>query len=667
MTNPLLAPFPGPFGLPPFDRIRDADFAPAFEVALAEARAAYAAIAADPRPADFANVVGAMERAEQTLAQVGGVFWNMVGADSNDARQAIESDMAPKLAAFSSSVLLDPALYARLKAVPEAGLGQEEARVLMLYRRAFRRAGAELDGPARARMAGITERLAVLTTEFGQKALAEEKDWMLPLSDDDLQGLPDALVAALRAAGTERGQEGPVMVLSRSLVVPFLQSSPRRDLRRRIHAAWIARGANGNANDTRALVTEILTLRQERARLMGHASFAAFKLETEMAGTPDRVRDLLTTVWPKALAKAAEDEAILLARARADGVNDALGAWDWRYYAEARRRQEHDLDEAVLKPYLPLDAMIGAAFDVAGRLFGLSFRPLDVPLYHPDVRAWEVTRDGAHVGIFIGDYFARPSKRGGAWMSDFRPQHKLDGGQSPIIVNVCNFAKGDPALLGWDDARTLFHEFGHALHGLLSDVTWPMVSGTSVARDFVELPSQLYEHWLEVPEVLKAHARHHQTGAPMPDDLRDRLLAARTFDAAHGTVEYTAAALVDLTLHGEAPPADVLARQEAILTDLGLPAAIRPMHSASHFRHLFAGDGYSAGYYSYMWSEVMDADAFEAFEEAGDPFDRATADRLYRLLSSGGSVAPERLYTDFRGRLPGVEALLRGRGLIPAT
>jgi len=672
MTNPLLAPFDTPFGLPPFAAIGDDHFAPAFEAALAEARARIAAIADSPDPPTFANTIAALELAEQTLDRVGGVFWNLAGTDSNPAREALERDLAPRLAAFSSEITMNAALWARIRSLWEAretlGLSAEELRVLTLYRRMFVRTGADVQGPARERLKEVKERLAVLSTQFAQNVLADERDWVMEVADADLDGLPAFVVDAARAAGAERGRAGPVITLSRSLIVPFLQFSPRRDLREKAWRAWAARGANGGATDNRALAAEILKLREERARLLGYDSFAAFKLEPEMAKTPGNVRDLLMRVWDPARRRALADQAALTAMLHADGVNGDLEPWDWRYYAERRRRALHDLDEEAIKPFLPLDGMIAAAFDVAQRLFGLSFAPLDVPLHHPDARAWEVTRDGRHVAVFIGDYFARPSKRSGAWMSGFRGQRKLGGEVRPIVINVCNFAKGDPALLSWDDARTLFHEFGHALHGMLSDVTYPMVSGTGVARDFVELPSQLFEHWLEVPAVLDAHARHWQTGAPIPAELRDRLIAAATYDQGFATVEYLASALVDLAFHEGAAPADPMAAQEEVLAALGVPKAIGMRHATPHFAHVFAGDGYSAGYYSYLWSEVMDADAFDAFREAGDPFDAATARRLERfILSAGGSEDAETLYLRFRGRMPGVEPLLRGRGLLDAA
>ena len=672
MTNALLAPWTTAFALPPFDLIRDEDFAPAFDAGLAEARAAIAAIADNPAPASFANTIDALELAEATLDRVAGVFFNIAGSDSTPAREALQRDLAPKLSAFSSEITNNRALFGRIDALWQArgtlSLTDEQQRVLMLYRRMFVRAGAELDGDRAERMTAVKSRLAVLGTEFTQNLLADERAWFMELAEADLEGLPDFVVASARAAAAERDLPGHIVTLNRSLIVPFLQFSPRRDLRQRAYLAWVARGANGNAQDNRAIAAETLALRQERAALLGYPDFAAFKLETEMAGTPAAVRDLLMRVWTPARAKALADAAVLQGLMQAEGVNGDLEAWDWRYYSEQRRKAEHDLDEAALKPYLSLDAMIGAAFDCATRLFGLAFTPLDVPLYHPDARAWEVTRNGKHVAVFIGDYFARGSKRSGAWCSAIRSQRRLGGDVQPVVVNVCNFAKGDPALLSYDDARTLFHEFGHALHQMLSDVTYGFISGTSVARDFVELPSQLFEHWLEVPEVLVKHARHVATGEPMPRDMLERLLAAGTYDQGFATVEYVASALVDLAFHEGAASADPMAREAEILAEIGMPRAIRMRHATPHFAHVFAGDGYSSGYYSYMWSEVMDADAFEAFEEAGNPFDPAVAARLEtHILSAGGSQEADALYTAFRGRMPGVEALLRGRGLVDAA
>ncbi|MDD7971178.1 M3 family metallopeptidase [Roseinatronobacter alkalisoli] len=666
MTNPLLAEWQTEFQLPPFADIRDADFAPAFDMAMERGRAAYAAIAANPDAPTFANTIAAMECADDLLDRVAGVFFNLAGSDSNPAREELQRALSSKLSAYSSEIINNRALFDRISAIWDQrdtlDLNDEQMRVLMLYQRMFVRAGAALQGKDAARLTDVKSRLASLGTQFTQNLLADERDWMMPL--DDLAGLPDFVVANARAAAQERGRDGHVVTLNRSLIVPFLQFSTRRDLRERAYTAWGARGANGGETDNRAIAAEILALRSERALLLGYENFARYKLETEMARTPDAVRDLLMQVWKPARAKAMADAARLEVMLHEDGYQGPLEPWDWRFYAEKLRRAEHDLDEAALKPYLSLDAMVNAAFDCANRLFGLEFRALDVALYHADARAWEVTRNGRHMAVFIGDYFARASKRSGAWCSTMRSQRKLGGEVRPIVVNICNFAKGDPALLSYDDARTLFHEFGHALHQMLSDVTYGLISGTSVARDFVELPSQLYEHWLEVPEVLALHARHVDTGEAMPQAMLDRLLAAQNFDQGFATVEYVASALVDLEFHDGPAPGDPMQKQAQVLDALGMPRAIRMRHATPHFAHVFSGDGYSSGYYSYMWSEVMDADAFDAFREAGDPFDPDTAARLEEfILSAGGRDEAEALYTAFRGRMPGVGALLKGRGL----
>ena len=668
MTNPLLESWDTAHEIAPFDRIEDAHFAPGFETALAEARAEIAAIADNPEPATFANTIEALEQAGGALDKVLSVFFTVAGADSNAARQALQREFSPKLAAYSSEIYSNAVLFGRVEALWQGrealGLDPQQARLLYLTRRGFIRAGAALTGGEAQRMKEIMQRLAELGTSFTQNLLADEAGWHMELGEEDLDGLPDFVVKAARAAGAEKGADGPVITLSRSLIVPFLQYSPRRDLREKAFRAWEARGANGGETDNRAIAAETLALREERAKLLGYESFAAFKLETEMAGEPAAVRDLLMQVWEPAKAQAEADAARLTAMMQEDGINGALAPWDWRYYAEKRRRAKHDLDDAALKPYLQLDRMIEAAFACANRLFGLEFSPLDVPLYHPDCRAWEVTRGGQHVAVFIGDYFARGSKRSGAWCSAMRGQAKVPQVQGPVVINVCNFAKSDPALLSYDDARTLFHEFGHALHQMLSDVRYERLSGTNVARDFVELPSQLYEHWLEVPEVLGEFATHVETGAPMPKEMLDKVLKAANFDMGFQTVEYVASALVDLAFHEGPPPADPMAKQAEVLAELGMPQAITMRHATPQFAHVFAGDGYSSGYYSYMWSEVMDADAFAAFEEAGSAFDPATARALEEnILARGGSEEAETLYTAFRGRLPGVEALLKGRGL----
>ena len=668
MTNVLLQDWDTPFQIAPFDAISDDDFAPALDIALARHRAEIDAIAVSDTPATFANTIEALEAVGRDLDKVLGTFYTVAGADSNPEREALQRDFSPKLAAHFAEISGNKALFARVADVYSAReqleLTDEQARVLMLTHRGFVRSGAALEGEDEARMKVIKGRLAELGTSFTQNLLADERDWCMELDEDDLAGLPDFVVDTARAAGEEKGANGPVVTLSRSLIVPFLQFSTRRDLREIAYKAWTARGANGGETDNRAIAAEILALREERAKLLGYESFAAYKLETEMAKTPEAVRGLLMDVWKPARAQANADAQALEQMLIEDGVNGPLAPWDWRFYSERRRKELHDLDEAEVKPYFQLERMIEASFACASRLFGLEFRPLDIPLYHPDCWAWEVTRDGDHVAVFIGDYFARGSKRSGAWCSAMRAQAKYPEVQAPVVINVCNFAKGDPALLSYDDARTLFHEFGHALHQMLSNVTYESVSGTSVARDFVELPSQLYEHWLEVPEVLREYAVHADTGEAMPAALLDNVLAAATYDMGFQTVEYVASALVDLAFHDSAAPADPMVKQAEVLAELGMPAAISMRHATPHFAHVFAGDGYSSGYYSYMWSEVMDADAFAAFEEAGGPFDPEQAQALEaHILSTGGSADAGELYKAFRGRLPGVEALLKGRGL----
>lgn len=671
MTNTLLLEWDGAFGLPDFDKISEQDFAPAFDAALAAARTRIAEIAEAETTPTFENTIEALEQADDTLSRVAAIFFTLVSTQASSALEALQRDISPKLAAYSSEITMNRALFERIEALwqqrDSLNLTDEQDRVLMLTRRGFVRAGAMLEGDDRDRLKAITQRLAVLGTQFAQNILADERNWSMALGPKAVAALPEFLQSAAEAAGRERGADGPVITLSRSLIVPFLQFSPDRALRKAAWQAWTSRGASGGDTDNRAIATETLRLRAERAALLGFETFAEFKLDIEMAKTPANVKDLLMEVWTPARAAALQDAEKLTEMLHDDGIQGELEPWDWRYYAEKRRAAEHNLNEAELKPYFQLDRMIEAVFACANRLFGLEASPIQVSLHHPDARAWEITRNGQHIAVFIGDYFARGSKRSGAWCSTLREQSKTRGDTRPIVLNVCNFAKppdGKPALLSYDDARTLFHEFGHALHQMLSNVTYERVSGTSVPRDFVELPSQLYEHWLDLPEVLSEYATHAVTGEPMPKALLDRLLAASTYDMGFQTVEYVASALVDLEFHSAAPPADPMQRQAEILDDIGMPRAITMRHATPHFAHVFAGDGYSSSYYSYMWSEVMDADAFQAFEETGDPFDPETAARLEKfILSVGGSRDAVELYTAFRGRMPGPEALLKGRGL----
>jgi peptidyl-dipeptidase Dcp len=678
--NPLLGQWTGPFGLPPFESIAPEHYKPAFDQALAEQQTQIAALADSPEPPTFANTIEALERSGQTLKKVGGVFFNLAGSHTNDAIQAVEREMAPVLAKHRNSIFMNDALYRRVEALyrnrESLGLSPEQARVLDRYHTIFVRAGAKLAPEEKKRLAAITERLASLGTQFSQNVLADERSYQLVLDGEaDLEGLPSFLREAAAQAAEERGLKGKYAItLSRSSIEPFLQFSKRRDLREQAFKAWVARGDTGGATDNKAIIAETAALRAERARLLGYETFADFKLADTMAKTPDNVQKLLNDVWTPARARAQEERDDLQAQAQSQGDNIAIEPWDWRYYADQVRMARHNLDEATIKPYFQLDRIIDAAFETAHRLFGLSFQELkSFPRYHPDIRAWQVVdAAGAPVGTFIGDYFARSSKRSGAWMSAFRSQERLTGDIRPIIVNVMNFAKGgagEPSLLSFDDARTLFHEFGHGLHGLLSNVTYPLLAGTSVSTDFVELPSQLYEHWLSQPDILRRYATHYRTGEPIPEDLLERLMAARNFNQGFATVEYLASAFVDLELHRrrDLSNLDVSAFERETLAKIGMPREIIMRHRTPHFTHVFSGDGYSSGYYSYLWSEVLDADAFTAFEETGDAFNREMADKLKRFIYSAGNLRdPAEAYTAFRGRLPTADALLAKRGLVAA-
>ena len=677
-VNPLLAPWATPFEAPPFDAIKDGDFGPAFEEALAAHRVEIDQIANDVVAPTFENTIVALENSGRTLSRVSSVFWNLAGANTNDVLQAIEREISPKLAQHWNAITSNAALFARVDAVMQAadaaGLDAEQRRVLERTHLAFVRAGSRLQGDNKKRMSDIIARLATLGTQFSQNVLADERSYVLPLTDDDIAGLPDFVVATARKTAEERGEKAKyVVTLSRSLIEPFLTFSPRRDLREQAFKAWTSRGENGGATDNRAIIAETLALRRERAQLLGYETFAAYKLDNSMAKTPANVRTLLDTVWPAAKAKAAIEREKLQAMARSEGANMTIEPWDWRYYSEKVRKAEYDLDEASVKPYLPLDRIIEAAFYTANRLFGLQFKErTDLALYHPDVRAFEVAdTKGQPVGLFLGDYFARSSKRSGAWMSSYRSQERLGGDIRPIIVNVCNFAKGadgEPALLSFDDARTLFHEFGHALHGLLSDVTYPSLSGTSVSRDFVELPSQLYEHWLTSRDVLEKFARHYKTDEAMPAAMIDKLRAAQTFNQGFATVEYLSSAILDIDYHSEVfaeAHETPLAFETARLTQIEMPREIVMRHRTPHFSHIFSGDGYSSGYYSYLWSEVLDADAFAAFEETGNVFDLDVAARLKQFVYGAGGLRKEdEAYIAFRGKLPSVDGLLKQRGLV---
>jgi len=672
--NPLLSPWTGPFGAPPFASIRAEHFRPAFTEAINQARAEVVAIKANPDAPSFDNTILGLERSGDALDRVARVFYHLVGADSSDELEAIQREIAPILARESSAVLLDDELFRRVDAVHAAldasGLDAEARRLVERHHLAFVRAGAGLPADKKARLAEIGERLATLGANFGQNVLADEKAYLLVLDGpDDVVGLPPEFLDSAAETAAERGHPGKhAVTLSRSSIEPFLQFSARRDLREKAFRAFLVRGANPGAHDNGPVMSETVRLRAEKARLLGYASFAEHKLADTMAKTPEAASGLMRQVWAPARAAALAEGEALQKMIAEEGGNFALQPWDWRYYAEKRRRALYDFDERALKAHLPLDNIIAAAFSVAHRLFGLSFSERhDIELPHPDARAWNVSdASGAPVALFIGDYYARPSKRSGAWMSSLRDQGRLDGVTLPIVQNVMNFARaGDSCLLSYDEAHTLFHEFGHGLHGMLSDVTYRRLSGTHVSRDFVEFPSQLYEHWLDQPEVLREFALHHETGAPMPQSLLDSLHAARKYGESFSTVEFLASAFLDMAVHSLPDPGaiDVAAFQAKELAAIEMPETIAIRHAAPHFQHVFAGDGYSAGYYSYLWSAVLDSDGFDAFTETGDAFNPELAEKLKRYVyAAGNSRPPEDAYAAFRGRAPKPEALLRKRG-----
>ena len=686
--NPFFESWTTPFGMPPFDRIRPEHFPPAFDHGMQEQIAEIAAIVASSAAPSFADTIEALERSGRLLERVSRVFFNLDASNTDDALEAIARDYAPRLAQHQIRIALHPALFALIANLyarrASLGLDPDQLRLIERYYLRFVRSGALLSAAQKERMAAISERLASLHTLFGQNVLHDEQDWQLVLDETDLDGLPGFARAAAAQAAEERGIAGRYAVtLSRSAVEPFLTFSSRRDLRRALWEAWTARGAKGGASDNAPIIREIVALRAEQARLLGYENFVDYRLDDTMAKTGEAVEGLLLQVWEPAKEKARDERAALEAVARAEGLNEAIQPWDWRYYAEKVRQAQYDLNEADIKPYFVLDNMVEAAFDTAGRLFGLTFTEReDLPVYHPDVRVWEVRDEaGNHVGLFLHDNFARPGKQSGAWSSRYRDQENMDEPVAPIVVNNNNFARGnargnargdaaagEPTLLSFDDAKTLFHEFGHGLHSLLSRVRYRSQSGTAVQRDFVEFPSQIFEHWMSVPETLRIYARHYRTGEPLPEEMLRRLLAARNFNQGFATVEYTASALIDLDLHrsAAAEPLDPARFERDFLDRMEVPKEIGLRHRLPHFQHLFAGGGYAAGYYSYLWAEVLDADGFAAFSEAGDAFDPQLAARLEAIYSAGDTRDPMELYRAFRGREPAIAALLQQRGLAAA-
>ncbi len=684
MSNVLLQEWTGPLGLPPFADISADLLQPALQQAMRQHRAEVDSIAASNELPTFDNTAWALDRSGAVLSNVERVFSNLGAAHTNPDWQAVETTMAPLLAEHHMEILLHPALFARVQLLFDRrfdlGLSDPQIRLIERQHLDMVRSGARLTETQRSRLTVLTTELASLHTRFAQNVLADESGWYLHLVQDvDLEGLPDWLIAAAGNAATEAGlgNGAKIITLSRSLVTPFLTYSTRGDLREQAWTAWMNRGANGGPTDNSALIGDILERRNEIASLHGYRTFSDYQLSDTMAKAPAAVDRLLDDVWvPARSAALAEYEELASLARQTHGSGTEVNAWDWRFYAEQIRRTKFDLDEDEVSQYLSLDNVLAAAFDCATRLFGVSFheRP-DIDTYHPDVRTFEVhDRDGMLVGVFLSDNFMRPTKRSGAWMATYRLRSDEldDPHRVPVVANHNNFAKaadGAPTLLSIDDALTLFHEFGHALHGLLSQSPFHRLAGINVLIDFVELPSQLFERWLTDPDVLRLHARHVVTGQPMPEELIQKVRKASEFNQGFATVEYVASAILDQRLHrlDADGPVDLVAFERDQLADIGMPAAIPMRHRLPHFSHLFSSSHYASAYYVYLWAEVLDADAFDAFVEAGDVFDPAVAAALHtNVYAAGDTVEPGAAYRAFRGRDPGIEPLLRKRGLVSA-
>jgi peptidyl-dipeptidase Dcp len=675
--SPLVAPWTGPYGgVPPFDRVSVADLAPALEAAMAGQLAALDAIASNPAAPTFDNTIAPLERAGLGFDRAATIYGIYGGCLSDDAVQAVERQMAPKLAAFSDRIVQNRPLFERIKAVHDgrdaAGLSPEQQRLCWHVHGEFLRGGAGLDEAAKAEVSQINQRLAALSTAFSQNVLKDENEGYVLIDDAaGLAGLPEPFQAAAAAAATARGQAGRWAIQNtRSSVEPFLAYADRRDLREKVWRMFVSRGDGGGATDNNATIAEIIRLRARRAQLLGFPTHAHWQLENSMAQTPDRAMALMEAVWAAAVGAVQREVTDMQAVADAERAGITIEPWDYRYYAEKVRKERYDLDEAEVTPYLQVEKLREGMFEVAGRLFDLHFVPVSpgtVPVYHPDVRVWEV-RDGRgdHVGLWFFDPFARRGKRSGAWMSAYRSQQRIDGPVSAIVSNNCNFVKpaaGETATISWEDATTLFHEFGHALHGLCSNVTYPSLSGTNVPRDYVEFPSQLLEHWLETPEILERYAIHAETGRPIPRELVEKIQRAATFNRGFKTVEFLASALVDMRLHLGEPPADPAAFERETLAAIGMPREIVMRHRTPHFSHIFSGDGYSAAYYSYLWADTLTADAWEAFTDAGGPWDPDVARRLRAaVFSVGNTIDPAEGWRRFRGRDVDPAALMRKRG-----
>ena len=676
--NPFFAPYGTPWEVPAFDKIKTEHFMPAFERGIAEQKTEMEKIRDNKDAPTFANTIEAMEVSGKLLTRVSDVFFNLNSAETNDEMQAIAKDVAPKLSALNDDIYLDPKLFARVKSIydkrDKLGLTPEQTRLLKEGYKAFVRGGANLNDKDKAKLRELNERLSVLELKFGENILAEENNYKLVIDNKaDLAGLPATAIEGAANAAKDAGMEGKwVFTLHRPSIEPFLTYAQNRALREKIFRAYIERGNNGGELDNKDLLKEEASLRAERAKLLGYKSHAHYVLEENMAKEPSQVFKLLDQLWTPALARAASERDAMQQMIDAEGGKFKLAAWDWWFYAEKVKKARYDFDDSVLRPYFVLDNVRKGAFDTANKLWGITFEErFDLPKYNDEVRTFEVKdKDGSHLAVYYADYHPRPGKRNGAWMSEYRQQSHVGGTEvRPVIVNVSNVSRAtadEPALLSLDEVATLFHEFGHALHGMMSEVTYSSLAGTNVARDFVEMPSQVFENWATQPEVLKTYARHYKTGETIPDDLIAKMNNAKLFNQGFATVEYLAASYLDMDWHtlesGSAVPADVVLYESARMNKLGLIPEITPRYRSTYFRHIFAG-GYSSGYYSYVWAEVVDADAFQAFKEAG-LFDQATADKFRKyILSAGGTDDPMVLYKKFRGREPEITPLLERRGL----
>ncbi len=674
--NPFFTEWDTPFGTPPFEKIKEGHFMPAFEEGMRQGRLEIDAVASNPEAPTFENTMEALERSGELLTKVNNVFFNLTSAHTNDSLQSIAKTVAPLLSTYRDDILLNEKLFQRIKTLydqkDDLNLTEEQHMLLEKRYKDFVRGGANLEDEKKARYREINEELSLLTVQFGDNVLKEDNAFELVIdNEDDLAGLPEAVITGAAEAARERGHEGKwVFTLHRPSMTPFIQYSGKRDLREKIFKAYINRGNNDNALDNKKILTRIAVLRVERAKLLGYKTHAHFILEENMAKEPKNVYDLLYQLWKPALKRAKQEAREFQEMIDKEGGNFNLEPWDWWYYAEKVKKAKYDLDEEMLRPYFKLENVIQGAFTVANKLWGITLEErTDIPKYHDDVNVFEVKdADGSHIGILYTDYFPRASKRGGAWMNNYREQYKIgDKDIRPIICNVGNFSKptGDkPSLLSFEEVTTLFHEFGHALHGLLSDCSYERISGTAVSRDFVELPSQIMENWAKEPEVMKMYATHYQTGEIIPDALIEKIKKSGHFNQGFETVEYLAASFLDMDWHTLTEPKeqDPLKFERLSMRKIGLIPEIVVRYRSPYFRHIFSG-GYSSGYYSYIWAEVLDADAFEAFKETS-LFDQKMAEAFRKnILEKGGTVDPMVLYKRFRGAEPKIEPLLKKRGL----